>query len=149
MDTDVKTNLHLTENFPVSKEALYSAWTEAGQLKQWWKPMNKQLVDVQNDIREGGQVVYRFSEGLTISGEYKQVKDGDTLVYTWIWNLPEKAIHNGDYLLTIKFSGDNNSSTLDVTQENFRDEQAIQPHKDGWQESLTALKIYLQNKNGK
>ena len=149
MDTNDNTTLHLAEEFPVSKEALYKAWTEPGQLKQWWKPMEKQLEDVQNDIRVGGKVVYRFSEPFTINGECKKVKEGDTLVYTWIWNLPEEVVHKGDYLLTIKFNGNGNSSTLDVTQEDFMDEHAIQPHKNGWQASLNDLENYLQNEIGK
>lgn len=148
MDKNKETTIRLTENFPASKETLSNAWTEPGQLKQWWKPMNRQLIDVQNDLREGGKVVYHFTEGLTINGNYQQVREGDLLVYTWIWNLPEEAVHKGDYLLTIKFSGDAHKSTLDVTRENFRNEHAIQPHEEGWRESLKDLKNYLQNRIG-
>lgn len=136
--------IRITEHFPVGKEVLYQAWTEADRLKQWWKPMNRELEEVQTDLRPGGNLQYRFSGGLVIDGEYKEVHERNRLVYSWIWNLPEDSVHQGDYLLTVGFTGDEQHSTLDVTQENFEAEQAIKPHQDGWQQALNDLKEYLQ-----
>jgi uncharacterized protein YndB with AHSA1/START domain len=145
MSNENGNSLHVTEQFVSNKEELYKAWTEPDQLKQWWKPMGKQLVNVENDIRQGGKVVYRFEDGLSIHGEYKEARPGEKLSYSWIWELPEDSMHKGEYLLHVQFNQDGNNSVLDVTQENFKEEHSVKPHEEGWKESLEALKNYLEH----
>jgi uncharacterized protein YndB with AHSA1/START domain len=143
MSNSEKAVVQVTKNFPAKKEVLYKAWTDPESLKQWWKPMGKQLQEVENDIREGGVVRYRFQDGLEVSGNYKEVAEGTKLVYSWIWQFPEESIHNGDYLLTVEFTESGAGSSLSVSQENIAEEHAIKPHEEGWQESLDALHDYL------
>ena len=136
--------LQITKDFQVSKEELYEAWTDPDRLKEWWKPMGHLLTNVTNEIREGGQVSYAFNGGeLKITGEYKEAKPGDKLVYTWNWEVAEESIHNGNFQLTIIFKDNGDESTLDVTQENFQNEESIQPHRHGWEEALGKLNEYL------
>ncbi len=140
--------IHLTKEFPVSKKKLYKAWIEPSQLKQWWKPLDKQLTDITNDVTEGGHVHYGFEEGdLEINGKYLEVIENEKLVYTWNWELPNDAVNRGEYILRINFNGDQNNSSIDITQENFKEEHAIQPHKEGWENALEDLKNYLTNVN--
>ncbi|HVF97558.1 MAG TPA: SRPBCC domain-containing protein [Flavisolibacter sp.] len=134
----------LQKEFATSKESLYRAWTEDAALKQWWKPMNKELVSVENDIQPGGKVAYTFENDLKIHGEYKEVQQGEKLVYSWIWDLPDDTQHKGEYLLTIGFSGNSETSRIDVLQENFRDEHSVQPHRDGWEGALEDLKRFVE-----
>lgn len=105
--------------------------------------MDKQLLEVENDIRQGGRVVYRFEGDLTIQGQYKEAVQGEKLVYTWNWELAEEAMHKGEYLLTILFEEDGQSSSLNVTQENFKDEHAVKPHQEGWDEALEDLHDFV------
>jgi uncharacterized protein YndB with AHSA1/START domain len=147
MNNNDTLNIHLSKNFPVSRDTLYKAWTNPEELHQWWKPLGKQLSEVKNEIREGGTVQYIFEDGhLQINGIYKEVKEKEKLVYTWNWDLPEEAIHRGEYLLTIVFKDNVQSSQLDIRQENFREAHSIQPHRQGWEEALEDLENYLQNK---
>lgn len=145
MQNEHAAQVHLTKSFPVSKDQLYKAWTSPEALKQWWRPMNKQLQNVENDIREGGRVAYQFEEDLRISGEYKEVEAGSKLVYSWNWELPEESLQRGEYLLTVVFKEEAEGSALEVTQENFHDEHAVKPHQTGWEEALEGLKQYLAN----
>lgn len=147
MSNETNARVHVTKSFPVSKEELYKAWTAEEQLKQWWKPMNKQLSSVKNDIREGGRVTYHFEDNLQIEGEYKEVAEGEKLVYSWNWDLPDDSMHKGEYLLTVQFKGEGSESILDVTQENFRSEHSIKPHEEGWEEALEGLRHYLTHAN--
>lgn len=133
------------KTFSVSKDRLYQAWTSEEDLKQWWKPLGRQLTSVTNELEKGGTVRYEFDSGdLKIEGQYEEVKQGERLVYTWNWKLPDEAVHNGNYILHISFEGSGDSSTLRVKQENFSDEHSIQPHKEGWEHSLNDLKAYLE-----
>ncbi len=144
MDTNKSQKINLKKEFPVSKDLLYKAWIDPSELKQWWKPLDKQLTEVTNDVKEGGKVHYGFEDGhLQINGEYKEVSENEKLVYTWNWELPENAVHRGEYLLTILFNGHGNNSTLEVTQESFSEEHAIQPHEQGWEQALEDLEKYL------
>ncbi|HEV7334309.1 MAG TPA: SRPBCC family protein [Flavisolibacter sp.] len=147
MSNTDKAVIQVSKSFPVKKEELYKAWTEPGQLKQWWKPMGKQLTEVENDIRQDGSVRYQFEDNLQVSGTYKEVAEGEKLVYSWKWQFPEESIHNGDYMLTIDFKDEGEGSLLAVTQENIEQEHAIKPHEDGWNEALDALHQHV-SKNG-
>jgi uncharacterized protein YndB with AHSA1/START domain len=139
--------IHLTKEFPVGKQKLYNAWVEPSELKQWWKPLEKQLTNIQNDVTKGGKVHYGFEDGdLEINGEYQEVIENEKLVYTWNWELPKDSVNRGEYLLRIQFKGDNNNSSLEVTQESFKEEHAIQPHQEGWENALEDLKNYLTGK---
>lgn len=147
METNQAQQIHLTQSFAAGKEALYKAWTEEAELKQWWHPMDKQLASVENDIRPGGTVRYTFENGLEIHGTYKEAQPAEKLVYSWVWEMPEDSVHKGEYLLTIRFRGSDGESELDVLQENFKSEHAVKPHQEGWEDALQKLKGHLEAKN--
>ena len=136
--------VRVQEQFAAPKDKLYKAWTEEAELKQWWKPMGKALVSVQNDIREGGAVRYQFENDLVVQGKYQEARPGEKLVYSWVWDLPEDSMHKGEYLLTVEFGGDGTNSTLNVSQDNFKSEHSVKPHQDGWEQGLKDLKTYLE-----
>ena|SRR4028119_1093431 len=142
--------LDASKDFPVKKDRLYRAWTDGEELKRWWHPGDNQLVSVEADIREGGTVYYQFqADGgdntFIISGAYKEVAPPDRLVYTWNWQLPNQPVGDGEHLLTVQFSDEGEGSRIAVTQENFGTEEAIHPHRKGWDEALESLRAYLVN----
>lgn len=142
-----QSNLQISKQFECSKETLYQAWTEPEQLKQWWKPLGKQLANVTNNIAEGGDVAYAFEDGsLKIDGQYQKVEAPDLLEYTWNWHLKENAIEDADYKLSVKFEGDESNSTLSITQEGFKSAESVQPHKQGWEQGLGQLKQFVSAK---
>jgi uncharacterized protein YndB with AHSA1/START domain len=141
---DQAQQVRVRKTFRTGKKALYLAWIEEAQLRQWWKPMNKELASVENEIKEGGKVVYTFSNDLKIHGQYKEVKEGEKLVYSWIWDLPEDSHQKGEYILTVLFKGDDTQSELEVLQESFQSQHSVKPHQDGWEEALQDLSNYLQ-----
>src|SRR3954470_605899 len=109
------------KNFAVTVDELYDAWTNPEQLKKWWKPMGNTLKEVTNDIRKGGTVRYVFNDNkLVISGEYLEVNEKEKLVYTWNWELPEDAVRNAQYKLSINFTPTGNGSKINVVQDNFQ-----------------------------
>ncbi|SHE99301.1 Uncharacterized conserved protein YndB, AHSA1/START domain [Cnuella takakiae] len=114
--------------------------------------MGNQLVSVENNVQEGGKVQYLFNTGTTtenieISGTYEHVEPNKALDYSWIWHLPHQPVGNGDYKLHIRFEPAGSGSRLEVQQENFGSEEAVQPHREGWEKSLEELKTYLSGKS--
>lgn len=137
-----------SKEFNVPVETLYSAWTEAEQLKQWWKPMKMNLADVVNDLNEGGEILYKF-EGesgtkLTIKGSYEQVQPGEKLVYTWNWELPDDKL-NSQYKLEVSFKGTESGSSIHIVQVEEADQEAVKPKEGGWDHELDNLASYLEN----
>ncbi|MBE7176945.1 MAG: SRPBCC domain-containing protein [Mucilaginibacter polytrichastri] len=138
------------KDFNVSVDRLYKAWTEEAELKEWWHPGGYSLVELDADLQEGGNVKYVFESDapnqgkLSIEGKYEAVDEGEKLVYTWNWHLDDAPVENGEYKLTVLFHGDDESSSLEVTQENQGESTAIHPHKEGWEKSLNALSEHLK-----
>ena len=141
----------INKEFNISAERLYQAWTTEEDLRQWWHPMENTLKSMTNDLKPGGNVVYTFSNNenqdvFTISGTYKEVEEVKKLVYTWNWQLPTATIQDSEFLLTIQFESNGNGSKLLVKQDNFANEEAIQPHREGWEKALNDLGAYLHKK---
>lgn len=137
------------KTFSVSVSELYKAWTDESALKEWWKPGGRKLQSVVAELEEGGSLTYTFetdeesSGDLLIEGEYEEVLPEEKLVYTWNWKLNDAPVENGEYKLHVGFSGDENESTLNITQETSGDQEAIHPHKEGWEKALENLETYL------
>ena len=141
-------NLNVSKQFNCSKEALYNAWTQPEQLKQWWKPMGNTLTDVVNDIKEGGEVRYVFADNrLTIDGKYEKVQGHESLEYTWNWHMTSEPIPDAPYKLTVQFEGDENNSIISIMQTGFKNDESVQPHKQGWEQGLQQLQDFLSNGN--
>ncbi len=141
--------LEITKDFPTSVEQLYNAWISPTALKQWWRPMDKKLTDVQNELKQGGSIKYTANNSepsLVITGEYEEVKEREKLIYTWDFNFSEDAFGESSFRLTINFLEDGNKSKLKVKQENLKDDEAVQVHRKGWEKQLENLKKYLEEK---
>ena len=148
MEKNSAIQLNVSKEFPVPAERLYAAWITPDDLKQWWHPMGNQLQQASTAPKVGGPVEYVFAtengdHSFTIKGTYKEVEDGKRLVYTWNWQLPAPTVGDSEYLLTIVFSAQGNGSSIEVTQDNFATEEAVHPHREGWEKALNDLHAYL------
>ena len=140
--------IQLEKDFNVPVERLFEAWTKEEELKEWWHPMGNNLKHCTNELKEGGKVTYDFetAEGqpaFVIDGTYKAVTAGEELVYTWNWMLPTDAVEDSSFVLSIRFEPSSGGSRLLVKQENFQSEESVQPHREGWEKSLSELEQHL------
>ncbi len=151
LKTIIMSKLQVSKKFSVSVDELYAAWTEKDQLKNWWQPMNKQLKQVDNELKEGGNINYKFEDGLLVEGKYETVKPSELLVYSWNWNFSEIPSDTTRYKLHVHFKKESdNASSIAIEQEGFEDEEHANPHKKGWEDGLGQLAQYLQtNKSNK
>lgn len=141
--------ISLTTNFAVSKTELFKAWTEQSALTSWWKPVGRTLSSLENEIKDGGKIRYKFDdqsqEGeLIIEGEYQSAIPEEKLVYSWNWIMDDQPIENGIYLLTVEFKDVEGGSQLSITQQNQSEQEGIHPHEKGWEGALKSLKDYLE-----
>lgn len=140
--------LTASKEFNVSVGTLYKAWTDPEQLKQWWKPMNMTLSEVVNDIKEEGQISYKFEgvsgAGLSINGTYQQVQPGQKLVYTWNWELPDDKL-NSQFKLEVTFKSSDSGSSIEITQQQEADQESVKPKEGGWDNELNNLATFLES----
>jgi uncharacterized protein YndB with AHSA1/START domain len=143
-------SIEISKNFSVSRSTLYKAWTDEAALKEWWKPMGKSLVEMENEVQEGGKVAYVFEDlenptgRLVIQGVYQTAIPEEKLVYTWNWVLDDIAVENANYTLTVEFSEQNEGTELRVQQHSEKELEGLQPHKAGWEDALDSLDNYLK-----
>jgi uncharacterized protein YndB with AHSA1/START domain len=140
--------LTASKEFNVPVQALYEAWTDPEQLKQWWKPMNMSLSEVTNELKEDGQISYKFEgasgAGLTITGSYQQVQPGEKLVYTWNWELPDDKL-NSQFKLEVSFSSTGSGSHIEIRQQEEADQESVKPKEGGWDNELNNLATFLES----
>jgi uncharacterized protein YndB with AHSA1/START domain len=136
--------VEVTSEFDVPVEQLYKAWTEPEALKKWWHTTGFQLIDVQNELRDGGKIAYSFeNDELAITGEYEKVEQFKQLKYSWNWHFKESANESASYTITVEFSNTNKGSSIHVKQQDNSKEERIIPHQKGWEKGLKDLKQYL------
>jgi uncharacterized protein YndB with AHSA1/START domain len=148
MESNGQSTIQASKSFQADVSALYKAWTEAEQLKQWWKPMGLTLSDVENEITEGGKVTYHFKgeEGtsLTIEGTYQEVQPNERLVYTWNWQLPDEKL-NSSYKLEVVFEGSEDQSSISITQNEEEQQESVKPKESAWDDQLSKLAQFLES----
>lgn len=148
MESNGQSTIQASKSFQADVSSLYKAWTEAEQLKQWWKPMGLTLTDVENEITEGGKVTYHFKgeEGtsLTIEGTYQEVQPNERLVYTWNWQLPDEKL-NSSYKLEVVFEGSADQSSISISQNEEEQQESVKPKESAWDDQLSKLAEFLES----
>ncbi len=138
-------SIEFNQDFSVSAEILFEAWTASDKLKQWWRPMGDSLSEVRNEVKEGGEIVYNFEKNeFRVTGTYQEVRPNENLVYSWNWDF-SNDLPDEKYQLTIRFENTDSGSTLHVKQEGLPGEDAALPHQEAWKTALESLKSFLEN----
>lgn len=148
MESGGNSTITVTKGFKVPVEALYRAWTDGEQLKQWWKPMNLSLVSIVNEVRIGGEIAYNFQgesgTSLTIDGTYQEVEPQEHLVYTWNWQLPDEKL-NSKYKLDVHFKSAGEGSNIEITQQEEEQQESVKPKEAAWESELSHLAEFLES----
>jgi uncharacterized protein YndB with AHSA1/START domain len=139
-----------TQKFDASAEKVFAAWTEFEQLKQWWKPLGKTMIKM--DQSEGSNdVAYHFSDGdssdgdMMVKSKYEKIEENKHLVYSWNWYLNDAPVKDGLYKLDVEFRDTDGGSEISVTQSNESEEEGVHPHSQGWDDALKELKDFVEN----
>lgn len=142
-------SIHTEKQFDANVNDLYDAWINPDKLKQWWQPAGNKLVQVENDVREGGAIRYEFESAdnektIVITGQYKEVKPAQRLVYSWNWQITGSDHLSGNHFeLKIEFSGEGGASKITVTQTSEDENESVHPREKGWEDELESLHKFL------
>ena len=101
---DDKTSLQIRRIYKASVAAVYAAWTDPAQMKQWMGPSDDfGESEVTMDVRVGGRyrIVMHAPDGEVhrVGGVFREIVPDKKLSYTWAWeSTPER-----ESLVTVEF----------------------------------------------
>jgi len=136
--------VEISRVFQVSRELMFSAWTQPEMIKRWLHPgpdWSNPFMEL--DLAVGGQYRLGFSHpeeaGIhVVGGSFVEIVLLERLVYTWTWEPPHDDA-GIETLVTILFSDSNDGTLVKLTHERFPDKRLCDMHKDGWIETLGCL----------
>lgn len=133
--------------FPATPHEVFAAWTDAESMKEWMCAGTTTVADVDLDARVGGtfRIVMRDESGdHTHTGEYREIRPPERLVFTWSSN----ATRGEATLVTVEFHPHSEATELVLTHERLPDEQTAERHNRGWQSITAKLADHLTKKKG-
>ena len=131
--------LHFTRTLPASRERVFRAWTDPGELREWLAPEGAELVSATSDVRVGGD--YRFGfrspdgELVYVAGTYLEVDPPNRLVFTWLF----EGIDRDDTLVTVVLRDAGADTEIVLTHEKLASDWSRAVHHHGWDSALTQL----------
>jgi uncharacterized protein YndB with AHSA1/START domain len=147
--------LRITRVFNAPRSAVWKAWTDSEQAKQWSGPRGFTLMHAHHDIRPGGKwrgclhrdhpdkgCGDRSQMDLWQEGLYLEVVPEERLVFTFRWDnrdgqpTPETTV-------TISFEEHNGKTTMHFHQAFFKTAEDHDGHRGGWNSSFDRLEDHL------
>ena len=127
--------LQVRRTFTAPRERVFAAWTDPDKMTGWLcrvTPKHAMKI-LELDARPGGR--YRFEvttpegERHLLSGEYREVRSPERLVFTWVW---ESDPDFGETLVTVELFARGRSTELVLTHERFANRTWRDRHTAGW-----------------
>jgi uncharacterized protein YndB with AHSA1/START domain len=148
----------VTRVFDAPRDAVWKAWTEPAQLKEWWGPTKHSVPECHIDLRVGGRYLLceRAAGGsmLWVTGTYREVVAPERLVTTLSFADSQGNIvppghyrlHPGmplEMLVTVTFEARGRKTAVTVRQEGLLDDQIGRFIGEGWGEAFDKLDALL------
>lgn len=139
-------DLTISRTIRAPRQKVFEAFTKPDLLKQWFRPRGFAVVDVALDARVGGRyrVTMRPRSGSTetVTGEYREVKAPERLVFTWNWESKEMGTI-GETLITVTFDERRAEHGVEtdvrLLHSGFPVPEARDGHSQGWNSVLNGL----------
>lgn len=126
--------LRVVRTVAASPERAFAAWTRQEQVALWTCPDPGARVDVEIDLRVGGDYsICMHVEGgpFTAYGTYREVDPPRRLVYTWGWKEEAHAM-KAETVVTVEFVPVEDGTEIRLTHEGFPTPDDRAGHEEGW-----------------
>ncbi len=130
-----------------SPDAVFRAWTEPEQVKQWWGPGTIRCADCVIELRVGGS--YRIANRMPddsivwITGEFLRVEPPHLIEYTWRRGRDAGAGRQDGERVTVRFTAQAHGTEVTVAHSRIADQATYESHEFGWAGCLDGLAAYL------
>ena len=135
MIMDAPLSLEVRHRYAATPERVFRAWTEADQVRRWWKlSEGHHCTQAEIDLRVGGSYQFQMAakEGAAmpaISGSYLEIDPPRRLVFTWRW------VHHPvekETLVTVEFRTAAEGCEVVLMHTRFPDANMRDQHEQGW-----------------
>ena len=137
--------LTINRHFPADRDTVFSAWTTAEALTQWFAPSNdSKTVVLELDVRVGGRYRIEMHEpdGIhTVYGEYVSIDAPEKIVFTWAW---EGSDDDTPMLVTVELREEKGGTAMSLLHEKLPSEHLRDLHNEGWNGCLSRLDALIQ-----
>lgn len=148
--TTAAASLTITRVFSASVEQVFAAWTTPEFISQWFGPEGFEVLNSRCELVVGGKynISLRSANGGEIHhfGEYVQIERPNLLSFTWMLSDQDcigSTGRNADTLVSITLSSQDEGTELVLVHEKLPDQQAVNGHRFGWEQSLQKLTKFL------
>ena len=135
----------MSRRFKASRERVFRALTDAGQLARWWGPKGFTVPDLALDVRPGGawRTTMRSPDGRDhlVSGVYRDIVPPSRLVFTWGWE--SEGTRGHETVVTIALFEVADGTRLELRQEVFESADSRDRHEHGWAGCFDSLEEAL------
>lgn len=134
--------------FRAPREAVFRAWTDPEQARQWWGPVNYPAAHLEMDTRPGGnwRICLRSTEGgpdLWQHGIFREVVPHERLAFTFVWE--EEGERGLETLVTIDFADQGGKTLMTFRQSPFQSAKERDGHGWGWNSTFDRLDEELRS----
>lgn len=140
--------LEMRRTIRASREKAFEAWTDPGQLRQWFavaEDFTTPIAEV--DLRVGGR--YRLGMKapgenplLIVGGVYREILPPERLVFTWHWESADP--NEPETLVTVEFHEAAGVTEIVLRHELFTDIPQRDKHGEGWAGCLDHVQRLLE-----
>lgn len=135
-------DLSLTRSIRAPREKVFDAFVQSDLLRLWYGPRGVTIPEAQMDVRAGGRyrIVMRPRTGETfvVTGEYREVKPPERLVFTWKWE-GEQMAAMGESLVTVTLTEKAGETEVRLHHSGFPSPEVRDRHLGGWNPALNCL----------
>jgi uncharacterized protein YndB with AHSA1/START domain len=142
-----KLSLEIRRLIKAPRDRVYAAWTDPGQLKEWFGPENVHTNDLVADVRVGGKYWWDLTnaegEKITCRGEYLELEPDRKIVFTWQFD-DDEAWENHTSIVTVELSDRENGTEVRLRHERLPSEESRDRHAEGWNSVLNKLEKFFE-----
>lgn len=136
-----KPELLMSRVFDAPRELVFSVWTTADHIKQWFGPKLFPVSSCEMDFRPGGAFRFAFrgpdGKAYPSDGEYLEIEPPSRIVW-------KSIIHGGLEVWTeVRFEDQGGKTKLTVHQKYAFESDATRGAPMGWSQTLDGLANYL------
>ena len=136
--------LLITRVFDAPRENVFDAWLDPLQIAKWIGPRNIRAEVTELNAKTGGS--YRIhmrgedGNGPIVSGQYREIRRPERLVFTWSWETPHPhGVAGHETMVTLTFRAVGQKTEMTLRHELFESQAARDSHNQGWNGSFDKL----------
>jgi uncharacterized protein YndB with AHSA1/START domain len=137
--------LELRRVLPARRPVVFAAFRDTTQLAQWWGPAGFTVpsVDWSTITGEAYRIDMQPPEGdsFFLHGVFRTVHPPARLSFTFAWEPPDPD--DVETLADVSFEDRGETTEVSLWQGEFRTEERLALHRDGWSESFDKLERLL------